>query len=264
MKENDRYTRANKLIWEQKTRVHIKSRFYNVEGFLKGQSSLRPIELSALRNVKGKRLLHLQCHFGMDSLSWAMRGAEVTGVDFSEQAIRNARKLSKASGIPGRFIRSDIYDLKRRLRGKFDIVFASYGCLGWLPDMDRWAEIVAHFLAPRGVLFLVEFHPVYWMLDGKGRIVFPYDSGAKPIVITPQGTYADRKARIKGKEYWWNHGLAKIVNALIQAGLSIEKLQEYPFSAYDGGGMTERKDGTWIKKDWDEKIPLMFSLKARK
>jgi len=263
VKPNDKYFKANKTIWEQKTAVHVASKFYDVPAFKSGWSSLRAVELEGVGDVRGKRLLHLQCHFGMDTLSWARLGAEATGVDFSADAIKYAKDLSREIDVPARFICSNVYDLKRMLKGKFDIVFVSYGCLGWLPDMGRWAEIVSHFLAPGGFLFLAEFHPVHWMLEN-GKVFYPYESGDEPLMFEPQGTYADRKAKIKGKEYWWNHGLGKIVTSLIEAGLTIESLREYPYSPYDAGNMVQREDGNWVNKKLGEKIPYMFSIKAGK
>lgn len=261
----NRYLQANQFNWDQKAGINFGSRYYDVKSFKKGESSLKPIELKELGSVKGKSLLHLQCHFGMDTLSWARRGASVVGVDFSEKAIENARMLSSQTKIPARFVQSDIYDLKRHLKGKFDIVFVSYGCLGWLPDLEKWAKIVAHFLKRGGTFYIVDFHPIYWMLGhsgGSNRIIYPYESGVKPLVFPPS-PYADPKAKIKGKEYWWNHGLAKIVNSLIRAGLTVESLQEYPYSKRNlGHGLSDLLN--WVKKDLGDKIPVMFSIKAHK
>jgi SAM-dependent methyltransferase len=261
----NRYLRANKFNWEQKALINFRSAYYDVDAFRRGKSSLRPLELSALGDVKGKSLLHLQCHFGMDTLSWSRRGAKVVGVDFSEVAIVNARLLSKETGVPARFIQSDIYDLRKRLTGKFDIVFVSYGCLGWLPDLEKWAEIVAHYLKPGGTFFIVDFHPLYWMFDlvaQDSRIIYPYESGKKPFEFPPS-PYADPKAKIKGKEYWWNHGMAKIINSLIRAGLSIECLREAPVSVLKSGdslaGIMK-----WVKKDLGNKVPVFFAITARK
>jgi SAM-dependent methyltransferase len=261
----NRYLQANQFNWDQKAQINFGSDYYDVKSFMKGRSSLRPIELKALGSVKGKSLLHLQCHFGMDTLSWARRGAKVVGVDFSKKAIENACILSSQTLIPARFVQSDIYDLKKNLDGKFDIVFVSYGCLGWLPDLGKWAKIVAHFLKQDGIFYIVDFHPIYWMLDygrQRSRVIYPYESGPKPFMFPPS-PYGDPKSKIKGNEFWWNHGLSKILNSLIQAGLSIEYLNEYPFSKLNAGrGLTGILK--WVEKDLGQKIPVMFSIKAHK
>src|SRR5579864_4514537 len=158
-----RYCEANRQMWNAWTPYHVESGFYDVEGFKRGQRRDRAgndaLEIEAVGDVVGKSLLHLQCHFGLDTLSWARRGATVTGVDFSEEAIRAARALAADVGVPAAFIQSDIYELPGRLRGEFDIVFTSHGVLGWLPDLDRWAGVVAHFLRPGGRFCLIEGHP---------------------------------------------------------------------------------------------------------
>lgn len=263
MPEFDKYIRANRAIWEQKAAAHFTSRFYDVAGFKCGQSSLNQLERLEVGKVRGKRLLHLQCHFGLDTLSWARLGARVTGVDFSTESIRFGKKLAAELAIPAQFICSDVYQLRRHLRGKFDVVYISYGCLGWLPDLRRWAKIVAHFLAPGGRLHLIEFHPVYWMFDGPGPVVFPYDSGDRPIVIRPQGTYAAPEAKIKGHEYWYNHGLESTVEALLQSGLRLTGIRHHNYSPYKiVGSVPGKKKGQWVSKDFGSKVPILFSLIA--
>jgi len=163
--DNIKHISANKELWNKRVAVHLKSDFYDLPSFKAGNTSLNNIELQALGNVKGKSLLHLQCHFGMDTLSWAREGAIVTGVDFSAAAIEEAGLLAKETGLDAKFICSDIYDLPQNLNEKFDIVFTSYGVIGWLPDLDKWAPVISHFLNPEGVFFIAEFHPVLWMMD---------------------------------------------------------------------------------------------------
>ena len=158
--DNIDYFNINKSLWNGKTAIHVKSDFYDVESFKKGKSSLNFIELEALGDVKGKSILHLQCHFGLDTLSWARLGANVTGVDFSDKAIDYARSLNSELGLNAKFILSNVYDLKNNLDEKFDIVFTSYGTIGRLPDLNRWADVVSHFLKPGGTFFMVEFRNV--------------------------------------------------------------------------------------------------------
>ena len=187
------YIEINRQSWNSRIETHIKSEFYDLDSFLKGRSSLNDIELNLLGDIKGKNVLHLQCHFGQDTISLSRLGAEVTGVDFSDKAIESARQIAKETGSNAKFICCDIYDLPNHLDEKFDIVFTSYGTIGWLPDLDKWAKVIANFLKPNGQFVFVEFHPVVWMFDDDfEKIAYSYfNTGA--IVETENGTYADNK-----------------------------------------------------------------------
>lgn len=168
MNSTSNYISANKTAWNTKTEHHINSEFYDMPGFLNGNNSLKEIELNILGNVKGKSILHLQCHFGQDSLSLARMGAKVTGIDFSDKAIEKARELNSQLNLDAQFICCDIYDLPNQLNKQFDIVFTSYGTIGCkLPDLDRWAEVVSQFLKPNGQFVMADFHPVVWMMDNE-------------------------------------------------------------------------------------------------
>ena len=165
-----KYTQVNNEAWDAWAALHVESDYYDVEGFKKGSSTLNRIELEELGDVAGKTLLHLQCHFGLDSLSLARMGAEVTGVDFSSEAIANAQRLNDEVGLKARFIRSDIYELPDSLDGQFDIVFTSYGVLRWLPDVERWGKAIARCLKPGGVFHIVEYHPFASVFEADGPI----------------------------------------------------------------------------------------------
>lgn len=164
MKDYDSYYEANKKAWNSKTPVHIGSEFYDVESFKKGQTSLKFIELEELGDIKGKAILHLQCHFGMDTLSLARMGAKVTGVDMSDKAIEAAKKLNDELELDAEFICCNIFDLPKYLDNKFDIIFTSYGVIGWLPELDEWGKLISHFLKPGAMFYMVEFHPFIWIL----------------------------------------------------------------------------------------------------
>lgn len=226
------YRETNRGLWDGWARLHVQSDFYNVAAFKAGGSSLMPIEQAELGSVAGRSLLHLQCHFGMDTLSWARLGARVTGVDMSDEAIRLARQLSADTGLPARFIGCDIYELPSLLDERFDIVFTSYGVLSWLDDLERWAAVVAHFLNPDGVFYMVEFHPVWGALDEKDgtRLRYDYFRAAEPERFEEQGSYADRSSDFSHPGYVWPHGMGEIITALISAGLRIEYLHEFPYS----------------------------------
>jgi len=266
-KEHNRYFESNKKLWNERTSVHVKSDFYNNEEFISGRNSLNEIELSELGDVKGRSILHLQCHFGQDTLSFARMGAKATGVDFSDEAISNAMDLNEKLGLDAEFINCNVYDLKNHLDKKFDIIFTSYGVIGWLPDLDLWANLISHFLKPGGVFYIVEFHPLVWMFDDNfERIEYPYFNTEKPIEISSTTTYASSTEKLSGvTEYSWNHGISETTNALIDAGLKVEFIHEFPFSPYNiFPDMYSGADGYWRMKKFGDKLPLVFSIKAVK
>lgn len=236
-----------------------------MDAFAKGKSSLNEIELELLGDVNGKSILHLQCHFGQDSLSLARMGAKVTGVDLSDRAIDTANQINLDLGLDARFIHGDVYSLPHLLNEQFDLVFTSYGTIGWLPDMDRWAGVVSHFLKPGGRFVFVEFHPVVWMFDDDfSKIGYRYfNSGA--IVETQTGTYADRESNLVHQEISWNHGLGEVLQALISNGLRLSNIQEYDYSPYNCFRHTvklaERK---YRIQHLEDKIPMVYSVEAVK
>jgi SAM-dependent methyltransferase len=264
----DKYLKANRDLWEEKTPIHERSAYYDIQGFKAGKSTLRSIELEEIGDVSGKSMLHIQCHFGMDTLSWARAGASVTGVDFSEKAIKLARSLSRELGFKTAFICCNIYDLPEKLTSKFDVVFTSYGVLCWLPDLNRWAEIIAHFLKPRGLFYIVEGHPILTTFDNSReanefKVTQSYFYRPEPIKWKPEGDYADRNTTLIHPSYEWTHGLADIVCALIDAGLRIDFLHEFPFSEYQWSSFTRKGNDGWWHTEGD-KVPMLFSIKATK
>lgn len=258
------YLNINRKLWNDKTSVHYQSDFYDVKSFIKGKDSLNPVEIELLGDISGNSVLHLQCHFGMDSISLSRRGAEVTGIDLSDESIKHARELNEKSGTNVNFILSDVYSLKQNLNQKFDIVFTSYGTVGWLPDMNKWAEVIQHFLKPGGKFIMVEFHPVVWMFDDNFKeIIYKY-ADVEPIIEEFEGTYANRDAKIKNQSVSWNHGLATVINALLKKGLVIEGFQEYDYSPYDCFNNTiEIEKGKYQIKGLEEKIPMLYSIVAK-
>jgi SAM-dependent methyltransferase len=265
MEDYNQYFEANKELWNQRTAIHIDSSFYDVAGFKAGKNVLTPIELNELGDVNGKKMLHLQCHFGMDSLNWARLGADVTGVDLSDEAIKEANKLNDELGMNTKFICCNVYDLKEQLDEKFDIVFTSYGVVGWLPDLDKWAEIISNFLKTGGIFYMAEFHPVVWMFDDEFTHVKYFYDNREVIITDSEGTYTDRNADIKVKEYGWNHSLSEVLNALIKQGLKIEMFNEHMYSPYPCfNKMVQGEDGNWRIKDMEGKIPMVYSIKAVK
>lgn len=256
---------TNRALWDELVAVHAASAFYDVAAFRAGGSTLRPLELEEVGDVRGKRLLHLQCHFGLDTLSWARLGAEVTGVDFSEEALSLARRLAQEIGVPATFVRADVLELPHHLSRAFDLVFTSYGVLTWLPDLGRWGEVVARSLEQGGTFYLADQHPlgsVFAERDGKLVASHPYFTAA-PAVETGQGSYADRSAVLANTtSYQWQHTLSGVVNALTAAGLRIEFLHEFPFCMFQWlPSMVQGADGWWRLPGRDD-LPFLFSLRA--
>ncbi len=261
----DHYFKTNQSLWDQKTEVHKHSEFYALEDFKKGQTSLKEIELEGVGDVTDKSLLHLQCHFGQDTLSWARAGAKATGVDLSSKAIQLAHELSDELDIPARFIQSNLYDLYDKLDEKFDIVFTSYGTIVWLPDLDKWAALIKHYLKPGGFFYIAEFHPVINMLDYDHDmgIAYPYFNTGAAFEETVQGTYADRESDITHKEYFWFHSLSEVIMALRKQGLHIESFQEFDYSPYNCfPNMKEVAPGKYRMGDFKYALPHVFSVKA--
>lgn len=259
------YIDINKKTWNNKTEVHVTSDFYDTEGFLNGKSTLNDIELSLLGDVSGKKILHLQCHFGQDTLSFARLGAKATGVDLSDKAIEKAREFNVQLHLDAQFICCDIYDLPNHLEEQFDIVFTSYGTIGWLPDLNKWANVVSHFLKPDGKFVFAEFHPVVWMFDNDFKEVFYSYFNVETIIEDESGTYADRYAEISAQTVTWNHPLSEVLNALITSGLEIKSFNEYDYSPYNCFNETEEfEKGKFRIKHLKNKIPMVYSLEATK
>ena len=265
MNNEANYIEINRQSWNNRTETHLKSEFYDLDNFVKGKTSLNSIELDLLGDVKGKTILHLQCHFGQDTISLSRLGAEVTGIDLSDKAIQSAQQIAKDTHSNANFICCDIYDLPNHLDKQFDIVFTSYGTIGWLPDLDKWANIVSHYLKPNGQFVFVEFHPVVWMFDDNfEKIGYNYfNSGA--IVESESGTYADKTAEISQENVMWNHGLSEVMNSLINNGLEINSLNEYDYSPYNCFNKTvEFEPNKYRIAHLQDKIPMVFSIVAKK
>lgn len=259
------YKEINRKSWNQRVDVHMDSDFYDMEGFLSGKTSLNSIEMELLGDIRGKEILHLQCHFGQDTISLAREGAIVTGVDLSDKAIDRAKALASQCDVEVSFIQCDIYDLPNHLDRQYDIVFTSYGTIGWLPDLDKWASVVSRYLRPQGQFVIVEFHPVVWMFDQDfKKIEFNYfNTGA--IVENEEGTYADKKAPISQQSIVWNHSLSEVVNSLIKCGLAVNSLDEYDYSPYNCFKNTvESSPKKFIIKHLENKIPMIFAIEATK
>jgi ubiquinone/menaquinone biosynthesis C-methylase UbiE len=264
------FHRANQSMWDGWTRIHAASRSYDLPSFKAGRSSLHALELSEVGEVSGKSLLHLQCHFGMDTLSWARLGARVTGVDFSGEAIRLARSLSEQLSIPARFIQSNLYDLPQVLDETFDVVYTSYGVLTWLGDISRWAQIAARYVRPGGLFYIAEFHPtasIFSLEVDAWQVETDYFNTG--VLAWPvQGSYAENTGNVeveKATSYEWAYPLGSVVTGLIEAGLRVEFLHEFDYSIYPQFPfLVQGEDGLWRPRPGLHRLPLLFSLRARK
>ncbi len=245
--------------------VHVDSAFYDHEAFLKGKSSLKHIELSLLGDVKGKSILHLQCHFGQDTVSLSRLGAHVTGVDLSDNAIGFAENMAKELSVNTKFVCSDIYDLPDVLDGKFDLVFTSYGVIGWLPDMERWAGVISHYLKPGGRFVMVEFHPAVWMFGDDFRSIDYSYFKTGEIVERLEGSYADENSDIRYSTVTWNHSLSEVIGSLIRADIRITRFDEYDYSTQNCFRQMIKKDEEKYQiKHLKDKLPMIFAIEGIK
>jgi SAM-dependent methyltransferase len=266
-------TEVNRAWWDERVPIHVGSAFYDVEGFRAGGSSLRPFEVEEVGDVAGKRLVHLQCHFGLDTLSWARAGASVVGLDFSKPAIEAAAGLAEDTGLEARFLRADVYDAVEALRGeRFDVVYTGLGALNWLPDLPRWAEIVVALLEPGGFLYLSEFHPFTWVLaDDEPTVELDYFHDPEGEWIEEGGTYADLTAPTRhNRTREWAHALSDVVEAVLGAGLQLELLHEFDYTLFPRFPYLEPDThtlgaGVVYRQPQDRpRLPLMYSLRARR
>jgi len=265
MKNESDYISINKKTWNKRTAVHIVSDFYDNENFIKGKSSLNEFELNILGDIKGKSILHLQCHFGQDTISLARMGATATGIDLSDKGIEAAKELAFQTNSDAQFICCNVYELPQYLNEKFDIVYTSYGTIGWLPDMDRWAKIVAHFLKPKGKFILVEFHPAVWMYDDNfEHIKYSYFNKG-PIIEKTEGTYTDQKEVVSQECITWNHPISEVMSSLLKQDLSINSFDEFDYSPYDCFNKTiEFAPGKFRIEHFGNKFPMIYALTASK
>ncbi len=239
---------------------HVGHPSYLTEHVLHGGSSLKSIELAELSDVRGKKLLHLMCQFGLDTLSWARLGATVTGVDISDQSIEYARALAAQTGIDATFVRSDVLDLIGHINDQFDIVFQSYGTYMWLSDLTPWAKVVSHYLRPGGTFLMVDEHPCAILFEETKLTYFSKEPERE--VYTPD--YADTNYIVKGEKVGWQHTLSEIFNALIEAGLTIERFQEFDHGYYQVKSDWYQMGDYWYPPTGPTPYPLLMAIRAMK
>lgn len=265
---DDHHHAANRSAWDELAPIHATSAFYDVDGFLGGASALRPFEFEEMGDVAGRSLVHLQCHIGLDTLSWARCGADVVGLDFSRPAIEVARDIAGRSGIDARFEVGDVYDAGSILGRRFDIVYTGIGALCWLDDLPKWAKVVHDLLEPGGHLYLVEIHPFTDVFaKDELRVEHHYfDHGVAFRDETP-GTYADPNATTKHNlTYEWTHPIGSVLSSLMNAGLTLESFTEHDFTVFQQFDALEfdPSDRTFRFPPDHARLPLMYSLRAEK
>jgi len=257
---------ANRAVWDTWAPLHFASECYDIPSFKAGREPLDPISLAGVGDVKGRTLLHLQCHFGLDTLSWARRGALVTGVDFSATAIAKAREIAVDMALAADFVCCDVYDAPTHLERQYDVVFTSVGALCWLPDLEDWARVVARCLKRGGRFFIFESHPALYLFDERPpagmRLKYPYFVRA-PLIETETGSYAAPHSGVEVTIHSYAHPLSDIVGSLLRAGLRITTYDEYPWARWQAlPWMTRRDEYFWeLPREFGE-IPMMFSLAA--
>ncbi|PSR14969.1 MAG: SAM-dependent methyltransferase [Bacteroidetes bacterium] len=259
------YLRINRDFWNHRAAQHFDSAFYDNPGFLAGRNPLNAIEMALLGNdLSGQRALHLMCHFGQDTLALARLGAMVTGVDLSDVAIAQARSLQRQTGLAADFVNCNVLEIDEHLAGPFDLVFSSYGTIGWLPELTRWGQLIGQFLKPGGRFVFAEFHPVVWMLDDAFTYFqYPYFNAAA-YVEESQGSYAAPTDPLVHASAYWNHSLADVLTALLQAGLTLTHFSEYDYSPYDCFAKTIKTEQGYQIQGLEGKLPMVFALEVRK
>ena len=276
--ELDEYGAANRANWSERVAGHWEPDGYDAPGFIADPTRLtRTVRLDHeyLGDLAGRALLHLQCHFGEDTLSWARLGAEVTGIDFSEEAIAAAERMSRESGTSGRFVVSELYETPSTLAGEqFDVVYTGVGAVNWLRDIAAWGEVVAAMLKPGGVFYMREGHPVLWSLrfpiedpqDESLVVEYPYFETEEPLVWDEEESYLGSAKLANTRTYEWNHGIGEIMTSLLDQGLEIDLFEEHRSLLWKGlHHMVEGDDGMWrLPEHQADLAPLMYSLRARK
>ncbi|AWZ01894.1 ubiquinone biosynthesis O-methyltransferase [Rhodobiaceae bacterium] len=262
----DQWLELNKASWNERAPIHVRSSMYDMDAFRAGRSSLVNGELDAIGDVTGKELVHLQCHFGLDTLSWARAGAKVTGLDFSETAIEGAREIATEIGVEAEFVVSNVYDAAKVLGRQYDIVYTGIGAICWLPDIDAWAQVMADLMKPGGEFYFVEFHPTEWIWDEDFKPGYDYFTPKHGLALHEAGSYADPDAVTEHNDtVQWNHPLGEVVTALIKAGLRITELKEHDTHMVKVWDVLEDAGNGLYKMPADcTNLPFMYTLRAVK
>jgi SAM-dependent methyltransferase len=269
------YLHLNRASWDDRAAAHAASPDYAFEQFIADPTFLSEVvrfDVPLLGDLRGMRGVHLQCHIGTDTISLARLGAEMTGLDFSSASIAEARRLSTRANTPVEFVESNVYDAAAVLEpGGYDFVFSGIGALCWLPDVARWAGVVASLLRPGGRLFIREGHPMLWALDESRTedlvVGYPYFERAEPIIEDEGGTYVATDVEFtQNLTHSWNHGLGEIVSAVLASGMELTGLVEHDSVPWEAlPGQMERDDrGEWRVSDRPWRLAHSYTLQAKR
>lgn len=270
----DAYFAENRLNWDDRAEIHLRDAAggYRIQPFLAGEDNLHDIEHEEIGDVAGLRIAHLQCHIGIDTLCLARRGACCVGLDFSPRSIAAARMLQEKTGLDARFVEGNVYDARQLIEGDFDMVYVTWGAIGWLPDVRRWAEVASSLLKPGGRLYLLEGHPSFMQVDEKAaelRIAFDWRNPPdRPLTMSEETSYTGDTAKIAhAVTHEWLHPLSEVVNAVIGAGLTLEWLHEHERLAWQFAPWMVPVEGRrrmWVLPEGLPKMPVAYSLQAYK
>lgn len=259
------YKEVNRANWDDRVAIHVASDFYNVDAFKAGGQTLTPFQMEEVGDLTGRSLVHLQCHFGLDTLSLARLGARVTGLDLSQKAIDVARELAADCGIEARFVAAELYDAEEALGDTYDMVFTGMGALCWLPDLTRWAQIVAALLKPGGVVYLSEFHPFADVLDDDEGATVAYDYfDTSPHVWDEPHTYTGSEVLEHTVSVQFQHPMSEVITSLAAAGLRLEYLREYDYTLFQRFKSLVSDASGYRYPEGRPRIPMMYSLRAHK
>lgn len=269
----DEHRKANLANWDERVAGHIAPDGYDIESLVRDPDAISSVvrfDRDAIGDVAGKTLLHSQCHIGTDTLSWAKLGATVTGIDFSPAAIAAARDIASRMGADATFIETEFYDAPKHIHEQFDVVYTSVGAICWLPDIDRWGEIVAGFVKPGGTFYIRDSHPMLMTLDDNRTdeemvVTYNYFFTPEPQSFPDSESYAGSAKIDNVDSYEWSHTLADVMNALISAGLRIERVEELQHLDWEFMPWMEKIGDTYVlPESHRNKMPTQFSIRATK
>ncbi len=269
----DQYRETNRANWDSRVDSHYGSDVYGIDRFASDPEfvgSVVRFDATKMPDIAGAKLLHLQCHIGTDTIGLARLGAEVTGIDLSPKSIEAAQRISAESGTPARFLVSELYDTPEVLDETFDVVYTGIGAICWLPDIRGWAKVVSGFLNEGGFFFMREAHPVMWSLDDERDddelvIKYPYFNHSEPLLFSEEVTYAGDGELTHPENYTWHHGMAEVLQALIDAGLRIDRIEEYDGLPWESGPVNQQgEDGLFRLAEGRERLPVAWSVLATK
>lgn len=270
----DGHRQANLANWDERVAGHIAPDGYGIESLIEDDNAITNVvrfDRPPVGEVGGKTLLHSQCHIGTDTLSWARLGAKVTGIDFSSAAITAAQDLARRMNIDATFIETEFYDSPRHISEQFDIVYTSVGAICWLPDIEQWGEIVAGFVKPGGRFYIRDSHPMLLTLDDTRTdkemvVTYNYFFTPDPQMSPEDESYLGSAKLEHVETYVWSHTIADVINALIGAGLQIERVEELQHLDWEFLPFMEKKknDAYVLPESHRNKMPMQFSIQATK